>query len=397
MKAELRKFTSTITFSLLVIFAYLIVTDVFNGLNVSATAVILFLFVLSFLIELFKRRSFRSKEMFEKNLQPFMLASCLHIALMLFFSYELRVYAAAIIILDAVTLALYAALHGATRSAKSYFLLIGISFATLLVLNPVIISTAPIIDLDSASGFIGLFGAIVVVGLSLELFLTLRKFSSKVEALGRARSSNMFFTASFGLVSHNIRTPLTSIQNQLSILKLQRNHDTNKFIQSFDLKVKSMEESMGTIDELVSSLISNYKDQIDFISSQDKTLLSWWTQMKDRFDTAIFGELHLAPLSKRYDSELFVLTLALQAFVDNAEKHAKSNVHVFSNKESIFIQDRGPGFNAEIIEKIGKDIIKSKIGSGLGLFLVYQLLASNQWHMSISNNETGGLIKISPL
>lgn len=397
MRSTINRYISIVSLSLLVIFSVLLSSGTFNDVHFSSTIIIVVLFILSFLLEIFKRRSFGTKDKFLKNRNSFLITAYIHLTLMLFFSFELRVYAAAIIILDAVTLALYAILHSATGSARNYFLLMGVSFASLLLLNPSISNFESIIDLGEISGYIGLFGAFVVLGLSIELFAALKKFAVKVEELERARSSNMFFTASFGLVSHNIRTPLSHIKNQFGILKLLHSHDTHKFLLSFDEKAASIEQSMASMDEMIASLINNYKDQIDFISNKDKTLLTWWNQMKQRFSKASFGTLHLLPGSIRNDSELFVLTLALQAFIDNAEKHANSSVHIFSNEEFIFIQDQGKGFSDEIIHKIGKDIIKSKVGSGLGLFLVYQLLAANKWHMTVSNTKTGGLVTITPV
>ena len=91
----------------------------------------------------------------------------------------------------------------------------------------------------------------------------------------------------------------------------------------------------------------------------------------------------------------------LRNFVGNANKFANKNIFIAIKSDSetseITIEDDGPGFPKDILNKIGEPYIKSlrskdniKSGLGLGIFIGKTLLEKNKARLVFRNSETRG-------
>jgi signal transduction histidine kinase len=83
--------------------------------------------------------------------------------------------------------------------------------------------------------------------------------------------------------------------------------------------------------------------------------------------------------------------------VDNALKYSGSVPTVVFTNSQVIVQDFGPGFSDTEINTLGKGIVKSRKGSGLGLYFTNSLLATINWKMKIENNSKGGCLVASKL
>ena len=100
-------------------------------------------------------------------------------------------------------------------------------------------------------------------------------------------------------------------------------------------------------------------------------------------------------------SKSIEIVYGIRNFIGNANKFAKKNIFISITSDSensiISIEDDGPGFSKEILNKIGEPYIKSlelkdnkKSGLGLGIFIGKTLLEKNQAKLLFRNSETRG-------
>ena len=95
------------------------------------------------------------------------------------------------------------------------------------------------------------------------------------------------------------------------------------------------------------------------------------------------------------------IVYGIRNFIGNANKFAKNNIYIVVKSDSetseITIEDDGPGFPKDILNKIGEPYIKSlkssdksKSGLGLGIFIGKTLLEKNNAKLLFRNSETRG-------
>ena len=100
------------------------------------------------------------------------------------------------------------------------------------------------------------------------------------------------------------------------------------------------------------------------------------------------------------------IVYGLRNFIGNANKFCKKNVYITIKSDSetseIIIEDDGPGFPKDVLNKIGEPYIKSyakknkdKSGLGLGIFIGKTLLEKNKAKILFRNSETRGGAEIN--
>lgn len=210
-------------------------------------------------------------------------------------------------------------------------------------------------------------------------------------------TQNHWFAATFGLVSHNLKTPLANIQGQVEIIRLlvrNANLIEHPLYNPVNEKLSRIEHSVETAQIQLEKTIDSYKNQITLLANYNLSIPLLLHQLEKTYP----GELVLPrtpnplPLSS---AEFFVLTLVLQVAVDNALHYGAKPVYIESDDYQICVIDSGHGFPAEMIQNNGNQIVKSSKSTGIGLFYSRSLLQTIHWGMELSNNEIGAKICIS--
>lgn len=211
----------------------------------------------------------------------------------------------------------------------------------------------------------------------------------------KAMRENQWFAATFGLVSHNMKTPLANALGQLEIVRLRtRNMEgADQLTDGFN----QIEQSIYSTKETLEETIQLYKEQISHTERGTLTL-SDLEQAVHRFEEDIPVTFTNGSRKKSIPaSTYFVLHRFLETAVDNALKYSGSVPKIILTNSKILVQDYGPGFSEAEINALGREIVKSRKGSGLGLYFTNSLLGTINWKLTVKNTPSGGCIVATPL
>ena len=194
-------------------------------------------------------------------------------------------------------------------------------------------------------------------------------------------------------VSHDLRTPLTRMKLQLSLMKddnakRELEHDINEMTAMLNSYVSFVRgEAPETIENI------NLKIFIKNICNANISL-------KHEITTVYKKEVETSgrPLQ---------IKRAIQNLIDNAKRYSsKINVEVNANDESFFItiEDNGSGIPAENYENVFKPFFtldpsrnKLKGESGLGMTIARDIIRSHGGEIKLSSSKMGGLKTIIDL
>ena len=205
--------------------------------------------------------------------------------------------------------------------------------------------------------------------------------------------------------AHSLGTPLSTIKiiSQELFKQLRNNNDYKKDLELLTSQVDRCVKILKglTIDPFIGD---------DFID-KNLSLSSYVNQIVKSFEEISEKKFHVnleQDANPFYITKSIELVYGIRNFVGNANKFAKNNIYitVISNSEysEIHIEDDGPGFPKEILNKIGDPYIKSfkkeyssKSGLGLGIFIGNTLLKKNFANLIFRNSETrtGAEVNIS--
>ena len=196
--------------------------------------------------------------------------------------------------------------------------------------------------------------------------------------------------------AHSLGTPLSTIKVISKELdkSLGKNLDHKKDIELLISQVDRCENILKklTIDPLI-------KD--DFIN-QNLSLADYVNEIIKSFEE-ISNKIFIVNLEQ--DSNPFQITKSIELvygirnFIGNANKFANKKIFVTIKSDSeiseIIIEDDGPGYPKDVINKIGEPYNKSQVkeyttksGLGLGIFIGKTLLEKNLANIIFRNSET---------
>ena len=198
--------------------------------------------------------------------------------------------------------------------------------------------------------------------------------------------------------AHSLGTPLSTIKIISHELFDQLRNDKN-----FGKDVELLVSQVDRCNEILKKLTLNPTIEDDFI---DKNL-SLFDYIKEIVIS--FKEISDKQfiIDSEQDSNSFELNKSIEIvyglrnFIGNANKFSKKKIFITIKSDSetseLIIEDDGPGFSKEILNKIGEPYIKSlkskdntKSGLGLGIFIGKTLLEKNNAKLLFRNSETRG-------
>jgi two-component system sensor histidine kinase RegB len=204
--------------------------------------------------------------------------------------------------------------------------------------------------------------------------------------------------------AHSLGTPLSTIK----IISYEL-FDQLKNNKNFGKDVELLVSQVNRCNEILKKLTLNPTIEDDFID-KNISLYDYVKEIVSSFEEISEKSFYIdiEQNTNSFDIKKSVeIVYGIRNFLGNANKFAKSNIFIAikSNSETseLTIEDDGPGFSKDILNKIGEPYIKSlsskdnsKSGLGLGIFIGKTLLEKNYARLLFRNSETrrGAEIKI---
>ena len=198
--------------------------------------------------------------------------------------------------------------------------------------------------------------------------------------------------------AHSLGTPLSTIK-----IISHELFDQLKNNKNFGKDVELLVSQVNRCNEILKKLTLNPTIEDDFID-KDLSLYDYVKEIVSSFEEISEKSFYIdiEQNTNSFDIKKSVeIVYGIRNFLGNANKFAKSNIFIAIKSDSetseLTIEDDGPGFSKDILNKIGEPYIKSlsskdnsKSGLGLGIFIGKNLLEKNYARLLFRNSETRG-------
>ena len=198
--------------------------------------------------------------------------------------------------------------------------------------------------------------------------------------------------------AHSLGTPLSTIK-----IISHELFDQLKNNKNFGKDVELLVSQVNRCNEILKKLTLNPTIEDDFID-KDISLYDYVKEIVSSFEEISEKSFYIdiEQNTNSFDIKKSVeIVYGIRNFLGNANKFAKSNIFIAIKSDSetseLTIEDDGPGFSKDILNKIGEPYIKSlsskdnsKSGLGLGIFIGKNLLEKNYARLLFRNSETRG-------
>ena len=198
--------------------------------------------------------------------------------------------------------------------------------------------------------------------------------------------------------AHSLGTPLSTIK----IISYEL-FDQLKNNKNFGKDVELLVSQVNRCNEILKKLTLNPTIEDDFID-KNISLYDYVKEIVSSFEEISEKSFYIdiEQNTNSFDIKKSVeIVYGIRNFLGNANKFAKSNIFIAIKSDSetseLTIEDDGPGFSKDILNKIGEPYIKSlsskdnsKSGLGLGIFIGKTLLEKNYAKLLFRNSETRG-------
>lgn len=240
-------------------------------------------------------------------------------------------------------------------------------------------------------------GLVFAISILLGLIFINRAFWSELQL--NTRLNNFLLS-----VTHELKTPITSIKliNQTIKNKKLSASKTNELLSTANDEISRLESLVNNI-LAAAQMESAYKfnfEKLD-INSIIQNRIQRFSKIKS--EVIIQQELAPSPLDILADKEAIIKVI--DNLLDNAIKYSKQTKKVIVKSEihqqhvSLSFIDSGKGIDDSEKKKIlnkfyrtGDEEIRETKGTGLGLFIVKQVLEAHKAKLTILDNPTGGAI-----
>lgn len=241
-------------------------------------------------------------------------------------------------------------------------------------------------------------GLVFLFLLGLGILRTRKSF--KQEAALAQQQKNFLLS-----VTHELKSPLASVKLQLETLR-RRKLPAEKQDEMLSDAIEDTERLHALVDNI---LVAARIDHSSFSIHPEQDNLS--TFVADLCEKSAGGALRHHKLTQSLSPEIFALfdRLAMHSvlmnLLENAANYSPKGSEIVirlireNNRGCLTIADRGPGIpdkdKAEIFKRfyrLGNEETRSTKGTGLGLYIVQNLVLAHHWQLRIIDHEGGGSI-----
>lgn len=205
-------------------------------------------------------------------------------------------------------------------------------------------------------------------------------------------------------VTHELKTPIASIK---MILQTLLNKPQLEQIQKDKIGNNALKET-NRLESMVNKLLLSAKIEDQYQYNFEEVHLKYFISFiiyNYPFQKGMRQVSVECPAELKADIDQEAFTSVIQNLIENAIKYSDQNdniiIKVYQENKSIIIDciDTGMGIKEsekkEVIKKfyrIGNEEYRSKQGSGLGLFIVNEIVKSHNGQLSILDNKPKGTI-----
>lgn len=216
---------------------------------------------------------------------------------------------------------------------------------------------------------------------------------TKIKEIERISESRRIF---IGNLTHEIRTPLTSIIGYSSLIKNKKVQNL-EVINNYCTKIYDEGKYIESIRDKLMTMMTLDKAGLDLVEVDASDLL----QKTIKYVSAIYPDASfktkIAPhINLTLDPTLFK-SMVMNFIKNGIKASSKPEITVYMDKVSIRITDNGRGIPASEIEKIkepfytiNKDRNRKTSGMGLGLPLALEIIRVHNWTIDIESEISVG-------
>ena len=243
------------------------------------------------------------------------------------------------------------------------------------------------ITIDTAKYF-PVISFVCVIGVLME---TDRKNRLTLANANKTTEELNWVTVLINLISHNVRTPLTTAVSTAQIMRLKAENSQEASVSVDDLD--RLDDSLEQTSEIIQRLLraANLKDGMLRISPEE---------MLERFKNAYPGIIISGQHATSINDLGLAHQLALEVFLDNAIKHGGEKVELRFEEKEIIIKDNGSGMTEDNISQFDADRMRYDAQQnlhGIGINFAQRVLDAVGWRCYAEKIDEGFQIRMVPI
>lgn len=198
------------------------------------------------------------------------------------------------------------------------------------------------------------------------------------------------------IVSHELRNPLATIRNSVSMLKKYIDNGSQRIQNVFDRIDRNIQRCVQIIEELLDFTRNKY------IKPQEIDLSRWLDTVLDEFHMentfSIKNEIE-RNIKITIDPEkmrrvfINIFTNAMQAIAGSDQDSGAITIHCVETRDDVDVHiiDNGPGIPDEVLSKVFEPLFSTKsYGIGLGLVVAKQIMEVHNGNIRVENIQDRG-------
>ena len=188
-----------------------------------------------------------------------------------------------------------------------------------------------------------------------------------------------------GVLSHDLRNPLTVAMGQLSILAEELDGE-------YEERIEKIDGSLSRIQQIIEDVLALSKTEAAEVNTEPISLASLATKAWSNIEWGT-TEISVEDVMVRADESLLerLLTNLLRNAIEHGGMDVSVRVGPLSDDSGFYVADNGPGIPESRREAVFRWEYSTKEGgTGIGLRSAQQICEAHGWEISIEDSEDGG-------